>query len=203
MIHRIYSTFSKKGVFVGGKHLLKYIYYHYKEKYEFVYFYVDMKSIPYGLSQKNNSINVRIASHDDVQKIVLDVYPFLSSKEENDKRYIEKIGENYLKCFIAEQDGVIIHYSLLFERAKESPLMKTAIDKSNVFPNDAYLGTVFTVPSARGMWVVPEVLLNILVYLNSCYNKRRLYAIVHIKTPGAVAYYKRLGFTRILKQKTL
>jgi ribosomal protein S18 acetylase RimI-like enzyme len=195
MLERATAIVKKVGIFGLVSHASRYLYYNLKTKWEFVYFYVDFNKLPRELIKRNNNIIIRIAKEEDINKILSDVSPYMTQTEKNDIDFIKKIGNSSFNCFIVEMNGLIVHYSLLFERAKKSPLMKTTINKSNITIEDAYLSTIYTVPSARGLWIVPDVLVYILNYLKKK-KTRRLYAIVHKKTKGAAAYYKRLGFTR-------
>jgi len=190
----IYRVTFEKGI-SGLIRLIKaYFFYQLKEKWEFVYFQMKVTPQPYNLPKLDESIVFRIATKDDITLIKRDVYPCLGDKQQNDKRYIESIDSQEVKCFIAERDQRIIHYALLFEIAKSSPLMQTPIISNKINLTDSYLGSVFTVPRARGLWIVPHSILNIFSYLASNTNSVRLLAIVHKDTPGSVGFYKRLGF---------
>ena len=70
----------------------------------------------------------------------------------------------------------------------------TALEKSSNKESDAYLSSTFTVPSARGMWIVPHLLLSIIDYLQKESQATRAILLVHEDTPGAIGFYKRLGF---------
>ncbi len=181
---------------VGLLALIKsYLIYNFKEKWRFIYFELDMKKVPpYELPKIDDSIVIRIAKKEDIAKIKSDIYPVLTPKEENDKRYIERIGIELFKCFIAERNGKILHYFLVFESAQKSPLIQTPIKSTKIHSGDAYLGTAFTAPEARGLWIVPHTLLSIFSYLEHNTDVRRILAIVHKDTPGAEGFYKRLGF---------
>ena len=115
----------------------------------------------------------------------------------NDKRYISRIGESSFKCFIAENEGKIIHYFLVFDKALESPLMQTPFYKEKAYDSDAYLGSAFTLPSARGLWVMPLVLTEIILFLKNNTNATRALVLVHEDTVGAVTFFSRLGFSII------
>jgi ribosomal protein S18 acetylase RimI-like enzyme len=184
------------GFFALIKRIKDYIKYHIKEKWHFTYFKLEVDELPYSLP-KDISLTIKIAEKSDIQRIISDVYPYMTSKEENDKRYIEKIGLEHFQVFISEREGRIVNYSLLFEHAQDSPLIQTPIKNSKVKVNDAYLGTIFTVPDSRGLWIVPQTLLKIISYLKDATNVERVLLIVHKDTPGAEVFYKRLGFSVI------
>ena len=184
----------------GVKKLIKsYCLYQLKEKWEFVYFEMKVEKTPYKLPSIDKSIIFRIAVKTDLPKIKNDIYPFLTEKQENDKRYIEAIGLSNVKCFLAEKNNKLIHYSLLFENAINSPLIQTPIIKRKINLTDAYLGSVFTIPDYRGLWIVPQAILCIFSYLHKKTNIKRILAIVHKDTPGAEIFYKRLGFNEMKK----
>lgn len=180
---------------VGLKnHLLAYLRSNFKEKWEFTYFDISLEKDPYTLPPLNNSLNIRVAKPVDIPKIESDIYPLLTPNQENDKRDISRIGEKGMTCFIAERNHKIVHYFLVFDSALESPLMKTPFDKVKILENDAYLGSTFTVPDARGLWIVPHTLLYILSFLRNTTNASRALLLVHKDTPGAVGFFRRLGF---------
>jgi ribosomal protein S18 acetylase RimI-like enzyme len=181
------------------KLIKSYFLYQLKEKWEFVYFETKVEKTPYKLPNLDKSIVIRMAVKVDITQIKNDIYPFLTEKQENDKRYIEAIGSSNVKCFLAEKDNKLIHYSLLFENALNSPLIQTPIIKRKINSRDAYLGSVFTIPDSRGLWIVPHSILNIFSYLHKKTDTKRILAIVHKDTPGAEIFYKRLGFNEMKK----
>jgi ribosomal protein S18 acetylase RimI-like enzyme len=176
---------------------LAYLKFNFKEKWEFTYFEISLEVEPYLLPPKINSLIFRIATPEDITKIQTDIYPLLTKNQENDKRYILKIGENGIICFIAELNKKVVHYFLVFVKVHESPLMKTPFEKSKLLENDAYLGSAFTAPEVRGFWIMPNILLYILSYLRENTNASRALLLVHKNTPGAVGFYLRLGFSII------
>ena len=99
-----------------------------------------------------------------------------------------------MKCFLAERRNKIVHYSLLFENARNSPIIQTPIIKSKINSSDAYLGTVFTIPEARGSMIMPHTVLSIFSYLYKNTNVQRILVIVHKSTLGAEGFYRRNGF---------
>jgi len=194
-IATVLKVLSNKGISGLIKLIKSYFLYQYKEKWEFTYF---EKSVvgqpPYKLPKLDDSTVIRIAVKNDITQIKTDIYPFLTAKQENDKRYIEKIGSSHVKCFIAERDKKLVHYSLLYENANNSPLIQTPIINSKIYLTDAYLGSVFTIPEARGSWILRYAILSIFSYLNENTNVQRILVIVHKDTPGAEGFYKGLGF---------
>ena len=119
------------------------------------------------------------------------------------KSQIAKPGfEKYLQivdflCFILEKDGSVVHYFLVYENALNSPLAKTPFRKSIIQKGESYLGTTFTSPDARGLWIAPISLSAILLYLRDTVKSKKTYVLVHKDTPGAVEFYKKLGFNVI------
>lgn len=168
--------------------------YHLRDKWQFVYFEADVDSQPYALPNLRESLNIRLATQDDIPKIESDVYPFLTAKEEHDKQYIARLGEDGIVLFLGEKDNKIVHYFLVFEHALSSPLMKTPLDRTHIRRGDAYLGSAFTVPAARGLWIVPHAMLSVFDYLRTKNTVTRALVLVHKNTPGASAFYRRLGF---------
>ena len=176
------------------KLIKSYFLYQLKEKWEFVYFETKVEKTPYKLPNLDKSIVIRMAVKVDITQIKNDIYPFLTEKEGNDKRYIEKIGTTQVKCFLAERQSKIVHYSLLFENAINSPIMQTTIIKSKINSSDAYLGTVFTIPEARGLRIMPHTVLRIFSHLYKNTSTKRILVIVHKSTFGAEGFYRRNGF---------
>lgn len=193
-LNRVIETLSSKGISGLRNLIATYVRYNLKDKWKFTYFGISLHETPYSLPPINDLFVIRIAKPEDISKIKSDIYPSLTSKQENDKRDISRIGEKGMTCFIAERNHKIVHYFLVFDNALESPLMKTPFDKEKILENDAYLGSTFTVPDARGLWIVPHTLLYILSFLRNTTNASRALLLVHKDTPGAVGFFRRLGF---------
>jgi len=200
----------KKNIFAKVYHLLvnaglsgflyqlkDYVYYNIIDKWKFVYFELNLNKLPYSLPDKQESLVVRRVNNSDISKIQKELYPYMGKKQEYDKRYIENIDEYRYECFIAEVEGKVVHYFMVFSNAKESPLIDTPFKKEKIKENDIYLGNTFTIPSARGMWIVPHVMLDIILYYQKNSNATRALLLVHEDTPGAVGFFKRLGFNVI------
>ena len=190
----VVSVLSKKGIRGLIKLFRSFLLYQLKEKWEFVYFEKLVEKDPYKLPKLDDSIIIRIAVKSDIDQIKNDIYPFLTEKEGNDKRYFEKIGTPNVQCFLAEKGSKLVHYSLLFENAKNSPIMQTPVISSKIKSTDAYMGTVFTIPEARGLRIMPHTVLKIFSYLNENTNVQRILVIVHKSTVGAERFYRRNGF---------
>jgi len=196
-LNKVKILFLTSGLQGIKKHLLVYFKSNLKDKWDYIYFEISLEKNPYTLPPLSNSLNIRVAKPVDIPKIESDIYPLLTSSQENDKRYISYIGEKGITCFITEHNFKIVHYFLVFERASESPLIKTPFSKLKILENDAYLGSTFTAPEARGLWIVPHALLYILTFLRNTTNNKRALLLVHKDTPGAVAFFCRLGFKSI------
>lgn len=143
------------------------------------------------------SIMVQFAALENIARIRRELFPKLVGGLEYDKRYFQFIGSEDVKYITAEIDGELIHYSWLFLDARRSPLMQVPFHKEQFRPGDVFIGPVFTVPAARGLWVYPYVLSFIVRYL----RKNRLWKSVLIFVDGrkkaACPFYKRLGFDEI------
>jgi len=193
-VSTVFRVLSNKGMSGLIKLIRSFFLYQLKEKWNFVYFEKQVEQIPFKLPKLDNSIIIRIAGKDDIAQIKNDIYPLLTEKEGNDKRYFEKIGTPHVKCFLAEKDNRLVHYSLLFENAKNSPIIQTPIISSKVELTDAYLGTVFTIPEARGLMIMPHTVLRIFSHLYKNTSTKRILVIVHKSTFGAEGFYRRNGF---------
>jgi ribosomal protein S18 acetylase RimI-like enzyme len=195
--NRVYEIFSEGGGHGVLKKTFAYVRFHTKEKWGFVYFELDLTANPYSLPEIGSSMAVRRAKPEDIKKIIIDIYPYMGEKQEYDKRYIECLGEGNAECFIAEKDGRFVSYFMVFKSAAQSPLTDTPFYKKMITDTDAYLGNAFTVPKVRGMWIVPHVLLSIIDYLQNESSALRALLLVHEDTPGAVGFFRRLGFKLI------
>ena len=193
-INRIKYILSSNGNLGLCRHLFRYVRSNVKDKFEYTYFELSLENPPYSLPSLDESFLIRIAQPHDIPKIQSNIYPFLTVSEEYDKWYLARIGEEGFSCFIVEKDDKIVNYTLVFHNAHDSPLTKTPIYKTKVFNSDAYLSTVFTVPDARGAWIVPHALLFELKFLKEKIKASRVLLLVHKETKGAKEFYLRLGF---------
>jgi len=196
-LSKILGILINRGIFELLKRFQDYIHHHLRDKWRFIYFELNLTEVNYSLPEMDESLVVKRAKHGDIKKIQDDMYPFMTTKQEFDKRYIEQIGDDGFECFFAEKDGKVVHYFMVFNNALNSPLIQTPFDKKKILPNDAYLGSAFTTPEARGIWIVPHVLLSIISYFHDKENMQRALLLVHEDTPGAVGFFKRLGFSVI------
>lgn len=191
---RVCKLFIKSGFSGVLEQTVAYLNHHTKEKWRFIYLELDLTENPYSLPDMKESLSVRLAKAEDIEKIKTDLYPHMAKKQEYDKRYIESLGEGDVECFVAEKEGKFVSYFMIFKKAAQSPLMQTPFNKKMILGTDAYLGNVFTIPNVRGMWIVPHVLLSVIGYLQEETTANRAILLVHEDTPGAVSFFKRLGF---------
>lgn len=160
------------------------------DQWRFEYFELDIKNAE--LVCKSEEVAFRIAEAEDVGKIVADIYPNLDGYGESDKRHLEKPGENLV--FLGETKSVIAHYWIVFRSALDSPLVRTPIRRCVIGERSAYLGSVFTAPGERGSWIVVHSISHIIRYLREKTDRERVLLVVHRDTPGAMAFYRRMGF---------
>ena len=168
--------------------------YHLKDKWEFIYLGIDITVPTFSLPNMEDSLSVRITDKNDIPKIESDIGIHLA---DYDRKQIQRIGEKGFSCFVGLKNDKIIHFFLVYESAINSLLAKTPFDKKKMHKADAYLGSAFTVPDARGLWVVPIVLMKILEHLKDRKTISRALVLVHKETPGAAEFYQRLGFSII------
>ena len=171
------------------KILFKYFKYHLYEKFRFTYFEINLQKFSLIFPIKDDSLNIRKAIKEDIVKIKTDLYPKFDYKQEFYKKFINKIGAKDISCFICEKDNKIVHYFIVFEKALKSPLMKTPIKKKIITHEHAFLGDAFTVPSARGAWILPKVLKTIIEYLHKNTKNKKAILLVHEDTPGAKVFF--------------
>ena len=191
---RVYELFEKDGFSGVKKQIIAYVYNHIKEKWRFTYFELDLTKKPYSLPDIDKSTLIRRAKPADIGQIRTDLYPYMEDGQEYDKKHMECVGGGNIECFLTEKEGKLVSYFVVFKEANRSPLMKTPFQKGLLKESDAYLSSTFTVPSARGMWIVPHLLLSIIDYLQKESQATRAILLVHEDTPGAIGFYKRLGF---------
>ena len=170
--------------------ILKYRLY---EQWNFTYFTICLND--FSLVTNNSNKIIRKASLSDVDKIINDIYPRLNGYGENDKKYLE--NPDKYSVFLCEKEKRFIHYFLVFEDPKKSPLMRTPINKKFINNESAYLGSAFTVPEERGLWIITYSVSFIIKYLKKNTDVKKVILLVHNKTPAAIEFYQRLGFVII------
>ena len=143
----------------------------------------------------NKDTKFRIANVVDRKKIQNDIYPYLNGYGENDKKYLEE--PNTYTIIIAEKNNKIIHYFLVFENSNNSPLVRTPIKKNILKNKSAYLGSAFTIPSERGLWIMAYSISYAINYLKENTNREKVLLLVHERTAGAKNFFERLGFNII------
>ena len=193
-LNHLSKEFKNNGITGIISKLSEYVRYNLTEKWRFIFFEINLMLPPFSLPKKDESLLIRRAETKDYTKIKNDLYPYMGYKQEFDKQYFEQISKSGFNCFIAEVDNKIIHYFMVFDSAIESPLFQTPFDKQMINQDDAYLGNAFTIPTARGKWITPHVVLTIIKYLKNETNATRALLLVHKDTPGAVGFFSHLGF---------
>jgi len=172
-----------------------FLHYHLKNKWHFVYLEWKLEN-PVICFPKQDALVVRQATTDDLNKIKRDLFPYLLGALEYEKRYFQYLGHQKVKCFVAEKDNKLVHYSWVFISAMQSPLAKTPFDSKNFKPTDVYVGPIFTSPSFCG-FIYPYVLGAIQQFLIENTSASRVIVLVQGLNPAAVSFYKRLGFREI------
>jgi hypothetical protein len=151
-----------------------------------------------------NYFEIRAATKEDIPSIKSDIYYLLENYGENDKKYIDKIGQDGMECFIAIIDNQIVHYFFVFDFAFKSPLVRTPINKNLILHSDASLGSQFTNPKFRGKSISIYSLAEIIKYLKHETKATKVITTIHSNTFGALMFHLRLGFKEIeyLSSKT-
>ena len=173
-----------------GRRVLSLVKYKLIDQWKFVYFEIDIRKTEW--LHEDKQLFFRIAGAEDVEKIVTDIYPNLNGYGEGDGRYLEEPGDNLV--FLCEKNSAIVHYWIVFENALDSPLVQTPIREKFIGERSAYLGSAFTVGSERGLWIIVHSVSHIIRYLKEKTDKERALLLVHRDTPGAIEFYRRLGF---------
>lgn len=177
--------------------LSRYARYKLKDQWEFIYFELPIDEEMFTFTMREPLV-IRPVRRNDIKRIEADIFPFISLAEQHDvRKHMSIIGSKGFNCFIAEKDNIMVHYFLVYDKALASPLIHTPFDQTKIGDGDAYLGSAFTSPHARGMWIMPYSLSKICEYLKSETDATRALLLVNKYTPGAVGFYKRLGFREI------
>ena len=177
------------------RNMADYLRYHFDRKWRFVYLKYDLTAPPPSL-RPNPEITVRLAGLANLPRVHTELFPDMQGEQIYDKRYFDSLGDDGIACFIAERDGRFVHYSWVFFDLGASPLAGVPLDRRCMREGDVFVGPVFTIPTARG-FVYPHVLTSIVHYLQDVPTARRIVLFVYEENPGAVAFYKRMGFTEI------
>lgn len=173
----------------------EYLVYNLDLKWDFVY-------LEFGLDQEftrvpmTNALTVRVATPADLPRIQRELFPEMTGEQTYETRYFSLLGQDRVRCFVAERDGLLVHYSWVFLDAESSPIMGVPFDRRNLRPGDVYIGPIFTSPRARG-FVYPQVLASIIRYLKQHPGATRIVLFVQGRNPAAVSYYTRLRFDKI------
>jgi len=167
------------------------------EKWRYIYLALDINDFAFKFLKKDDSLVISIAGKENIKEIKKDLYPQFDPDQDFFKQYVDRIGDDSFSCFIAKRDTRIVHYFIVFENAIDSPLVKTPLRKSLYSDKDAYLGNAFTVPSERGAWILPGVIVAVIDYLRKETEVKRVLVLVHQDTLGAATFYEKLGFRKI------
>ncbi|MEK7247624.1 MAG: hypothetical protein AAB092_04040 [Chloroflexota bacterium] len=191
-----FRTLRKEGPSGVRRKAGEFLAYHLDLKWHFVY-------LSFGLAQEfmrvpmTSALTVRVATPADLGRINAELFPEMTGEQTYETRYFGLLGQDDVRCFVAERDGVLVHYSWVFLNASTSPLMDTPFDRRMLREGDVYVGPVFTSPKVRG-FIYPQVLASIVRYLKEAPAATRIVLFVQGKNPAAVTYYKRLRFDEMV-----
>jgi len=96
-----------------------------------------------------------------------------------------------------KENNKILHSTLFYKNATESPLVKTPLPNSLINSNVAYLGTGYTDENFRGRSLSPIVLNEIFKYLRDNSSCKSAINLIHPSTKNAREYFKAIGFIEI------
>ena len=198
---RLISIFRNDGFHSLLFQIRQYLSYNLNEKWKFVYFELVIEDFSFQKQKKDSNIEVKKATQADLNKISSDLYRHFTHIQDFDKKYISQIGEKGINCFVAIINNQIVHYFMVFENASNSPLKITPFKKGMIEESDAFLGNAFTIPKARGYWVLPQVLSEIFAYLKTNKEINRAILLAHTDTPSAIAFFDKIGF-KVIKDAT-
>ena len=193
---QIVYLLRKRGITALLRKSVRYVSHLLGEQSHFVYFVFSLDQ-PFPNFHLDNVGSVRLADSKDIARIQSELFPFITEDEENDKRYFKLLGQAGVNCFLAEKEGILVHYTWLFWDARKSPLTDTPFSKTLIREGDAYVGPAFTSPLARGTWIYPHVLMNLLSFAKETAKQKRIILFVNGKNPSAINFFTRLGFKRL------
>jgi len=178
-----------------GRKIGNYLAYNLDSRWDFVYlqFRLDREFTRVSISA---ALTVRVATPADLGRIQAELFPEMKGEQAYETRYFDLLGHDRVRCFVAEREGRLVHYSWVFLDAHTSPIMDTPLDQRKLRKGDVYIGPVFTSPMARG-FIYPQVLSSIVRYLKDTPGATRIVLLVQGRNPAAVTFYKRLRFEEI------
>jgi GNAT superfamily N-acetyltransferase len=188
--------FAEEGLINFSQAVSSNIVFHLSSKWRFLYFVFSLDEQTPSFNAKG-PLSVRIATLEDMARIESEIFPALDAEMQYEKRYFRFIGDPKIKCFLAEHEGKLVHYSWVFLDASRSLLAEVPFDQKKLTSNDAFIGPVFTNQSARGL-VYFHVMSAILDYLKNNTGASRAIVFFDGKNPAAASFYKRLGFKEIV-----
>lgn len=150
----------------------------------------------------STALVVRIATHADLNRIQSELFPEMTGEQEYEKRYFDLLVHDRVRCFIAEREGRLVHYSWVFLDAKDSLMAEVPFDMSSLQAGDVFIGPVFTPLTARG-FIYPQVLSSVVRYLKERPDANRLVLFVRGTNLAAVPFYKSIGFTELTNTQTI
>ena len=164
------------------------------EEPKFIYLSLDAENFKHSFNKTDRNSKVFIANIDHKESIEKELFPHFDNQQEYFKQFLNFDREDIL-CYLCEKNNKLVHYFLVFKNVKTSPLLKTRFKKKlDSCHQTAYLGNAFTISSERGGWIVLQVLSKIIQDLRELHGISKFIVLVHPDTPGALKFYKRLGF---------
>jgi ribosomal protein S18 acetylase RimI-like enzyme len=193
-------TLLRHGPGALARKVRAYLSYNLDSKWDFVYLAFVLKQ-DFPRVPMADGLVVRVATLADLDRVRAELFPEMTGEQAYETRYFDLLGQDRVRCFVAESDGLLVHYSWVFLDARMSAIIDTPFDRSKLRPGDVYIGPVFTTPKARG-FIYPHVLSSIVHYLRETPGATRIVLFVQDRNPAAVTYYKRLGFDDIAAAAT-
>lgn len=175
--------------------IFNYLKNHLYTKWQYKYFFIDTDSFKNNYSDKENKFIFKFAQKEDYNNLKLNIFPILTDSQSNDYKEFNRIGETDFLCLLCFYKEKIIHYTLVYKNIYKSPLINTPLLKHLYNINDIYIGSAFTSPEYRGLMIMPNSILFLISYFKFS-NYKRIILLIHSNTPGAIAFYNRLGFSQ-------
>jgi ribosomal protein S18 acetylase RimI-like enzyme len=131
-------------------------------------------------------------------RIERELFPELVGEQEYDRKYFQDhLGQSRVRCFLAERDDRLVHYTWVFLDAMDSPVMRLPRIRRKIRANDCYVGPAWTHPKVRGSWLYPAVMRQVIQDVRAIDPARRIVLVVAGSNNPAINFFTRLGFVRL------
>jgi GNAT superfamily N-acetyltransferase len=191
---KLASVWREGGALGVARRLWRFIHWRVRGRKNLVLFEF-MLNKPVQIYPCKGEINVRLLRPADMEQIRSTFFPLMDGDLQHDKECFlefESVPNPNRRCFVAEMDGQIVHYSWVTTGV---PRYGCVVIGSGV----AYIGPCFTLPQARGLGIYPHVLT---VILRSLQQEGFLKALIqaHKDNLPSIRGIEKAGFVRVVRK---